>query len=171
MVTGKDFVIRRLVPGEGAGLRRLRRAGLENAPHAFISSVEDEVHLTDADFDERLASLDPDATFGVVSNGELVGMARLVTERRAKISHKAWMRSVYVDPAFRGTGAAKALVQRLIDHGVAHGLTIYSGVIADNEAARRLYLGLGFRPYGLEPRAMFWDGRFHEEVLLVYGAD
>ncbi|MGF7006186.1 hypothetical protein J2X50_001672 [Aminobacter sp. BE322] len=92
-MTARDFVVRGLVPGEGAALRKLRLAALANAPYAFISTVEDEAELTDADFDARLASPEPDATFGVVANGEIVGMARLAAERRAKVRHEASMRS------------------------------------------------------------------------------
>jgi len=170
-VIKKEFVVRRLVAGEGAALRRLRMAALENAPLAFSSSPEDEAHLIDADFEARTSLSEPDAVYGVFGGGELVGVATFIGEKRRKTQHKGAMYGVYVDPLWRGTGAARALVQRVIDHAAERGLAVHAHVIADNEPALRLYLGLGFKPYGREPKALFWDGRFHDEVLLVFGAD
>ncbi|MCX8568892.1 MULTISPECIES: GNAT family N-acetyltransferase [Hyphomicrobiales] len=170
-MTQREFVVRRLVAGEGAALRRLRMAALENAPLAFSSSPEDEAHLTDADFEARTSLPEPDAVYGVFGGGELVGVATFIGEKRRKTRHKGAMYGVYVDPRWRGTGAARALVQRVIDHATERGLAVHAHVIADNDPALRLYLGLGFKPFGREPKALFWDGRFHDEVLLVFGAD
>ncbi|MGF7006187.1 RimJ/RimL family protein N-acetyltransferase [Aminobacter sp. BE322] len=61
-------------------------------------------------------------------------------------------------------------MQAVVDHGRAHGLIVTAAVIADNEAALKLHLSLGFRPYGTGPKAMFRDGAFHDEALLVLGA-
>ncbi len=168
MVIGKDFVVRRLVPGEGAALGRLRMAALENAPLALSSSPEDEAHLTDADFEARINLPEPDAIYGVFGDGELVGVATFIGEKRRKTRHKGAMFGVYVDPAWRGTGAARALVQQVIDHATERGLALHAHVIADNVPALRLYLGLGFVSYGVEPRALLVDGVFHDEHLLIY---
>ncbi|CAN7503482.1 N-acetyltransferase family protein [Aminobacter sp. LjRoot7] len=168
MVIGKDFVVRRLVPGEGAALRRLRMAALEKAPLAFSSSPEDEAHLTDADFEARIGLAEPDAVYGVFGDSEFVGVATFIGEKRRKTRHKGAMFGVYVDPAWRGTGAARALVQQVIDHATERGLALHAHVIADNVPALRLYLGLGFVSYGVEPRALLVDGVFHDEHLLIY---
>jgi len=135
MVAGKDFVVRRLVPGEGAALRRLRMAALENAPLAFSSSPEDEAHLSDADFEARISLAEPDAVYGVFGDGELVGVATFIGEKRRKTRHKGAMFGVYVAPEWRGTGAARALVRQVIDHADERGLALHAHVIADNEPA------------------------------------
>ncbi|MBT1158912.1 GNAT family N-acetyltransferase [Aminobacter anthyllidis] len=164
----RDFVVRKLVPGEGAAYRRLRLAALENAPLAFSSSPEDEAHLGDADFEARISLAEPDAVFGVFGGAELVGVATFIAEKRRKTRHKGAMYGVYVDPEWRGTGAAQALVRQVIDHASEHGLAVHAHVIADNAPALRLYLSLGFVSYGVEPRALLVDGVFYDEQLLIY---
>ncbi len=164
----RDFVVRKLVPGEGAAYRKLRFAALENAPLAFSSSPEDEAHLSDADFEARISLAEPDAVFGVFGSGALVGVATFIAEKRRKTRHKGAMYGVYVDPEWRGTGAAHALVRQVIDHASEHGLAVHAHVIADNAPALRLYLSLGFTSYGVEPRALLVDGVFYDEHLLIY---
>lgn len=168
MVSTRDFTVRQLVPGEGAAYRKLRRAALENAPLAFSSSPEDEAHLSDADFEARISLSEPDAVFGVFGGGELVGVATFIAEKRRKTRHKSAMFGVYVDPDWRGTGAARALVRQVIDHATERALALHAHVIADNVPALRLYLGLGFTSYGVEPRTLLVDGVFHDEQLLIY---
>lgn len=168
MTTRDTFQVRQLVTGEGAALRRLRRAALANAPLAFSSSPEDEAHLTDADFEARLAPPHPDAVFGVVVGEHLVGTASFIAEKKLKTRHKGSMRGVYVELQWRGMGAARALVRKVIDHAVAHGLVLNADVIVGNEAAIRLYRELGFVVYGVEPKALLWDGVFYDELMMVY---
>ncbi|SUU87720.1 RimJ/RimL family protein N-acetyltransferase [Aminobacter aminovorans] len=168
MVSSRNFVVRRLMPGEGAVYRKLRFAALENAPLAFSSSPEDEAHLGDADFEARISLAEPDAVFGVFGSGALVGVATFIAEKRRKTRHKGAMYGVYVDPDWRGTGAAQALVRQVVDHATTRGLALHAHVIADNAPALRLYLGLGFVSYGVEPRALLVDGVFYDEQLLIY---
>lgn len=78
------------------------------------------------------------------------------------------MRGVYVEPQWRGMGAARALVRKVIDHAVAHGLVLNADVIVGNGAAIRLYRELGFVVYGVEPKALLWDGVFYDELMMVY---
>lgn len=106
--------------------------------------------------------------YGVFGDGELVGVATFIGDKRRKTRHKGAMFGVYVAPEWRGTGAARALVQRVIDHATERSLALHAHVIADNEPALRLYLGLGFVSYGIEPRALLVDGMFHDEHLLIY---
>ncbi|MBE1204513.1 GNAT family N-acetyltransferase [Aminobacter carboxidus] len=167
-MSSRDFVVRRLMPGEGAAYRKLRFAALENAPLAFSSSPEDEAHLSDVDFEVRISLAEPDAVFGVFGSGALVGVATFIAEKRRKTRHKGAMYGVYVDPDWRGTGAAQALVRQVIDHATTRGLALHAHVIADNAPALRLYLGLGFVSYGVEPRALLVDGVFYDEQLLIY---
>jgi RimJ/RimL family protein N-acetyltransferase len=44
---------------------------------------------------------------------------------------------------------------------------LQAGVAASNEPAKRVYYGLGFRQYGLEPQAICVEGRYYDEELIV----
>lgn len=63
------------------------------------------------------------------------------------------MHHLFVDPAHRGTGLGRALVQAAIDHAHddgAHYLAL--GTSPGNEAARAFYAALGFEPVQPGPR-------------------
>jgi RimJ/RimL family protein N-acetyltransferase len=40
-------------------------------------------------------------------------------------------------------------------------------VVKENEAARRLYAGLGFLDYGIELHALKQGGRYYDEILMA----
>jgi ribosomal protein S18 acetylase RimI-like enzyme len=82
-------------------------------------------------------------------SGELVGFSVVVVDLPPMDTYyaSASISDVYVAPASRGQGLGRALVQAAIakirDAGL-HGVSL--NVASGNEAARRLYRSLGFRP-------------------------
>lgn len=69
--------------------------------------------------------------------------------------------SVYVDPAHRGKGVAKVLLQRLIDEARAREYHVMVGAIdADNVASIRLHEAFGFVHAGTIRQAAFKFGRW-----------
>ena len=64
---------------------------------------------------------------------------------------RGFVRNVYVRPAYRGRGIGSALLdaaeRRMAEAGVD---VVALEVMADNEAARRLYRRAGYRPHRLE---------------------
>nr|WP_221382056.1 GNAT family N-acetyltransferase [Actinoplanes polyasparticus] len=69
--------------------------------------------------------------------------------------------SVYVDPAARGQGVARALLEALIAGTEAAGIwTIQSGVFPENTASLALHHACGFRTVGIRERV----GRHHAQA-------
>ncbi|MEO7059931.1 MAG: N-acetyltransferase family protein [Lapillicoccus sp.] len=113
---------------------------------------------------QRWVALDGDGTLrGWVA-------AALVSERQAYagvVEH-----SVYVDPASRGTGVGRLLLEALVDSTERAGIwTIQSGIFPENAASLALHEALGFRLVGTRrgaglmtygPRAGEW-----RDVLLI----
>jgi len=144
---------------------------LQNHPTAFKTSYDEEAALPLERFTERYFAGDRGVVFGAYLGGALCGSARFERERRAKTAHTGALGSVYVRPALRGRGVGEALVQRVIDHARQQVSVLLCSVTSDSAAARRLYRRMGFVAYGLEPRALRYDGVDYDEELLVLMLD
>lgn len=159
--------VRPLSLADAVAFRTLRLAALREAPEAFGSSYEEETARPLSDFADRLSAPEPSLTFGAFVGGALCGIAGFRRESGLKTRHIGLLWGVYVAPTQRGTGLAKALVESVIAHARRHIVILHADVGADNHAARRLYEGLGFRCYGVQPKALLVDGRFIDEALLA----
>lgn len=75
----------------------------------------------------------------------LVGIAALARSRINGID--GLMHSVYVEPEFRGYGFGRRLCQGIIFYAKSVGMESLEMPMTANEAARKLYVSLGFEPY------------------------
>jgi len=162
-----EYEIRAVTRAEAEAWRTLRLEMLRDEPLAFSSSIEDQIDRDLSFFEHRIPTGGVDVLFGVYVDGELCGSAGFSQEQDLKLRHKGVMWSVYLRPHLRGSGVAEALVRRVIEHARRYVAQLLCAVSADNPRARRLYERLGFRQYGVEPRALRIDGEDHDEVLLV----
>ncbi|NDP41676.1 MAG: GNAT family N-acetyltransferase [Aromatoleum sp.] len=163
--------IRRLGPDDALVYRALRLRGLAEHPDAFTSSYEDEVLRP---IDDTLRRLDPDgddAVYGAFVDGVLAGAAGLGRERRPKNRHKATVFGMYVAPEYGRRGVGADLVRHLIvvarhEAGVEQ---LVLTVTETNAAARGLYERLGFRAFGVEPRAIrIGDTYFGKTHMILF---
>lgn len=109
----------------------------------------------------------PEHRFVALDDGHVVGWvaASPVSDRcvyAGVVEH-----SVYVDPAARGRGIGRALLEALIASTEAAGVwTIQSGVFPENRASLALHRTLGFREVGVRERIGRRDGVWRDVVLL-----
>jgi ribosomal protein S18 acetylase RimI-like enzyme len=172
MTASVPFQIRRLTHADLPAFRTIRLEALLNHPEAFGSSFEEEAPLDLTGFARLVSEQPPGAMFGGFAGRELAGIAGLFVPPRLKQRHKGTVVSVYVRPAHRGTGLAREIMRAVIAAGRDAGLTLLQlTVTVGNESARRLYLGLGFRTYGLEKRALRVDGAWFDDELMTLGLD
>ena len=75
---------------------------------------------------------------------------------------------MYVRPEARGARLATALVESLIEEdGRKRVEQIQLTVVASNARARRFYQRMHFSEYGLEKKALKYNGVYFDEVLMV----
>jgi ribosomal protein S18 acetylase RimI-like enzyme len=158
----------RLTPADAGRYVRLRRRMLLDTPAAFAASPEDDVASDEAFVADVLARAE-NAILAVEAGGELVAVAGVARQSKAKFAHRADIWGVYVEPAHRGAGHARAVLAAAIDlarswPGVDW---VDIGVSAATPGAQRLYESLGFVAWGREPEASLVGGERHDEVFMA----
>jgi RimJ/RimL family protein N-acetyltransferase len=164
------IVIRRLLDTDAAAVWDLRLQALESAPEAFGESAAEHRRKTVDDFAERLRSGGAGSFIvGAFDGGTLVGTAGFYREHPMKRRHRGWIWGVFVAPEWRGKGVAHAMLARLVEDARAiDGLAcILLSVSVTQEAARRLYRSLGFRSFGVQPKALCVDGQYYDEDQMI----
>jgi ribosomal protein S18 acetylase RimI-like enzyme len=143
--------IRRVGAGDGPELRDLRLRALRDAPDAFTVTYEEGLVLPDTYWTEWAAEMaEGGSSFGLVAEreGRLIGIA--VGAPHRDHAGVALLYGMWVDPAARGAGVARALVERVVAWARSAGFpAIWLRVTVSNDAAVRLYERCGFTDAGL----------------------
>lgn len=160
------FTIRRLVEADAELWRAIRLEALQNAPVAFGQTYAQAAAKPLDYFRQGTAGTNP--IFAAIAGETAVGSAALAIQDGSKRAHKADLWGMYVAPAHRGTKLGVRLIEAAFDHARVTGVTqVHLHVVSDNSAAYLLYRRMGFMPYGVEPRALRHDGRYHDEIVMV----
>ena len=172
LTTAKGPVtIRPAFPADAASLRELRLEALANYPAAFAADYAITAAQSTEFWVERIIDNTVDDK-GVIclatAEGQLVGMCGLLRGHWPKIRHSGTIWGVYVKPAWRGLHVAEALLDECIAWARAHGVEIVKlAAITTNTAAIRCYARCGFTVYGIEPKAVCYDGVYYDELLMA----
>jgi ribosomal protein S18 acetylase RimI-like enzyme len=159
---------RALHPQDGPLYHSLRLRALQEQPEAFGASYAEERALSPAQTATRLSPGPGQCTLGAFVDGQLVGMATLRRPPQEKLRHQAKITAMYVAPEHRKLGLARALLEHLLSIAASWGvLDVVLVVTAGNGPARELYTRMGFRPYGLQPRALLHGGQLYDVELML----
>ncbi|MEM7755272.1 MAG: GNAT family N-acetyltransferase [Planctomycetota bacterium] len=167
---------RRLGPPDVAAYIALRRRMLADEPWAFAGSPDRDVALDPEAVanwlrdpeNAILAAPDPDRT----NPDRLIASAGIRREEYGKLRHRALIWGVFVEPDFRAQGLGARVVQAAID--IARNWStpedpiklVYLSVSEKTPGAQRLYERLGFKAWGTEPDATYWNGQTAAETHL-----
>jgi RimJ/RimL family protein N-acetyltransferase len=166
-----DLAIRIASPEDSTALLNLRVESLSMQPEAFAADID----LTVADGAqawEKIITENAQNHSGLVSiacfKDELVGMAGITRGHWPKTRHFGTLWGVYVKPVWRGYHIAEAMVNEIFKWSTKNGIhVIYLGVTVSEKSAIRCYTRCGFKEYGIEPKAIFYNGIYFDQVLMV----
>jgi len=148
----------------------LRMLALETDPWSFVDSPEELRTISVEEFATRLRSDNAENFIvGAFEQHAAVGMVGCYQEAPLKRRHKAWIWGVFVNPAARGRGIARCLMQAAIGRAKAiDGVDmVMLTVSVDQPAPRKLYESLGFRSIGVEPKGIKIGNQHHDEEHMV----
>jgi ribosomal protein S18 acetylase RimI-like enzyme len=170
-VQGQGLQIRRLTELDAEVLRALRLSAVETEPQIFAESLDELLQMSTDTYAEKLRSGgNENFVFGAFENYALVGMAGFYREKRPKLRHKGWVWGIFVSPQLRGKGAGKSLLNSVVESArtLPELDCILLKVATTQNAAKKLYLSLGFRPFGVEARALkIGDAYIAEEQMVL----
>jgi ribosomal protein S18 acetylase RimI-like enzyme len=166
--------IRRFEVKDADALWRLRMTALETDPWSFAESVEELQQISVEEYGRRIGSGgDGNFVMGAFEGARALGMCGFYREAHLKRRHKGHLWGVFVVPAERGKRLGQALAERAIE--TARTLpdlkSIQLTVSITQDAARQLYRRLGFRVFGVEPRALGIGGEFLDEEHMILELD
>jgi RimJ/RimL family protein N-acetyltransferase len=163
--------IRALTGSDADAFRALRREALEDSPHAFTESIAEHDAVSSAAYAARIAALNQNQFIIAAFDdaGDIIGSVGFSRNTGEKSRHKGVIWGVYVKPKARGSGIAKALMLEVLRRAkTLDGLEqIKLGVRTGQNAARNLYLSLGFEPWGLEKHSIKVNGEYVDEDAMV----
>jgi ribosomal protein S18 acetylase RimI-like enzyme len=165
------ILIRPLVQDDAQPYRLLRLASLRDFQFAHGPDYEEAVVKDVSWHAQRLAKADYHwfgAFDGATDDAPLVGAICLRTQEGRRLRHSASVNSLMVREDYQGRGIARLLTTHLIGfaRALGHIRQLTLEVNEQNVPARRLYDSVGFRQFGLEPDAIFHEGRYYAKQHL-----
>jgi ribosomal protein S18 acetylase RimI-like enzyme len=164
------MLVRRLQSSDAAVYQKIRRHAVSDVPQ-FVGPLAEQEALCDlTELQSRMDAYEAEGVFlfGCFSDEQCVGVAALSRKLNPKYSHKVFFWGLYIPPEFRGRSIGRQLMEHLIAFarslpGVRFAML---QVTTTNEPARALHQRFGFVSCGIEPRALFLDGRFYDFELM-----
>jgi ribosomal protein S18 acetylase RimI-like enzyme len=170
-VTQKTPAIRPAVLSDVRELSQLRLEALQNEPDAFSRDYQTDSNNSLGDWEKWLRQRN-DETMGIIFvayvDHQLAGMMGIVRGLTTKTQHNGTIWGVYVRPDYRRQGIGGGLMAACVGWARQRGVEVVKlGVTSTNVAAIRLYAASGFQVYGMEPKALRYDGRYYDELLML----
>ncbi len=167
------ILVREGKPADAVAFRELRLGALQDSPIAFTSDYQKNLNHPLKYWEETLTTQPDESTIFLATNeGDPIGMTGIARSGSSKTRHSAWIWGVYVKPEWRGLHIAEELIQSCFEWARARKIALAKlGVAAVNQPAIRCYERCGFKIYGTEPRAIFYEGKYYDEHLMYRSLD
>jgi RimJ/RimL family protein N-acetyltransferase len=163
-----EIKIRKLELRDARAYRTIRLEMLKNIPTAYGMSYEEEVAYPFSFYEENFRgkwATREDGISGAFDGETLVGTMGLFRNSVQKEQQTAVIWGMYVKPSHQRRGIARALMEAGIESAKTWKdlIQITLTVEAQNRAAIKLYQSLGFKSWGIQPRALKIEGQYYDE--------
>lgn len=167
--------VRLLTPADATAYTLIRREMLADAPWSFIRSPEDDPGCNADGLAAQIerSNAGPTGRYAICGafdaappGPRLIAVAGIARAEQIKASHRATVWGVYVTPAHRRKGLARAVITGAIDAARAWPAaapfppidSIALAVSENAPGARALYQSMGFTAWGTEPDTVRING-------------
>lgn len=131
-------------------LRDVRLRALQEAPYAFLTTYDEASAHPNELWQERATPGDGGTSFVLEGDGRFEGMVSAFTDGEPPAVYLVGM---WVAPERRGSGAARELVERVVEWARTRGAaSVLLAVEAGNDRAARLYERCGFVRLAEQPQ-------------------
>lgn len=164
----REISIREANPGDAIQFRELRLYALQDSPTAFSADYQRNLSHPSQYWEDMLTMhADESTIFLAEHENNLIGMTGIARGGSPKTRHSATVWGVYVKPEWRGLHIAEALINASFTWARARKIVATRlGVTATNISAIRCYERCGFEITGTEPRAVYYEGQYHDFYLM-----
>lgn len=168
-----EIFTREANPGDAIQFRELRLQALQDSPTAFSADYQRNLSHPSQYWEDMLTMhADESTIFLAEHENNLIGMTGIARGGSPKTRHSATVWGVYVRPEWRGLHIAEALINACFTWArVRKIVAARLGVTATNAPAIRCYERCGFRITGTEPRAVYYEGHYHDFYMMYYPLD
>lgn len=168
---GREITIKSAGP-EDALKTKLHREKVSGETHFLAREPEDgswNLEMIRARF-ENIANDDREFMVNAYLGDELIGELGITTVRpHIKYLHRAYL-GMSILQEYTGMGLGSFMMAIALEQARANGYEqVELGVYSDNARARHLYSKMGFKEYGINPRAFkIPDGTYNDEIIMAY---
>lgn len=162
-------MIRRLTPADWLAFRDIRLEMLREEPDAYGSPYSDWAERPEAMIREWLTRMQ---TFASIDGNRILACAALSRAQNPLAAHRAEVIAVYTRQEARGQGRMRAILTCMAAEARRQGILQLELQVADwNEVAIAAYEQIGFRRYGVLPRAVRREAAFGDDILMAWALD
>ena len=167
------ILIREAKPGDAIQFRELRLYALQESPTAFSADYQRNLSHPPQYWEDMLTlQADESTIFLADDEHQVVGMTGITRGGTPKTRHSTTIWGVYVRPGWRGLHIAEKLIKSCFTWARSRKIVSAKlGVTATNVSAIRCYERCGFSITGTEPRAVYYEGQYHDFYLMYRSLD
>jgi ribosomal protein S18 acetylase RimI-like enzyme len=168
-----EVFIREANPGDAIQFRDLRLYALQDSPTAFSADYQRNSSHPPQYWEDILSMHSDESTIFIAEQeNQLIGMTGVARGGSPKTRHSATIWGVYVKPEWRGLHIAEELIKSCFTWAMERKIVAARlGVTATNTSAIRCYERCGFKITGTEPRAVYYEGQYHDFYMMYCPLD